>query len=164
MEGALQAIEAHYTRGGILDSILRTLRDMGRNITSLTPSELAPVDEIHVGGREATIDLANRASLKPESRVLDVGSGLGGSVRYLASERQCRATGIDLTGEYVEIANALSQLLGLQQVTTFRQSSALNTPFDDGAFDVVWTDREGCCASEINAPGLGRLDRKAIER
>src|SRR5262245_26442575 len=109
MEDAPQAVEAHYTRGGILGSILRALRDMGSEVTTLTPSDLAPVDEFHVVGREATIELANRASLKPGSRVLDVGCGLGGSVRYLASERQCRATGIDLTREYVGVANSLSQ-------------------------------------------------------
>ena len=140
MEDALQAVEAHYSRGGILSSILGALRDMGSEITTLAPRDLSPVDEFHVGGREATIELANRASLKPGIRVLDVGCGLGGSVRYLASERQCRAAGIDLTGEYVDVANALARLLGLHEVTAFRQSSALDMPFHDGAFDVVWTE------------------------
>lgn len=118
---ARQVVEAHYCRGGILSSILSALRDMGSEITTLAPSDLAPVDEFHVGGRQATIELANRASLKPGIPVLDVGCGLGGSVRYLASERQCRATGIDLTGEYVEVPNALAQLLGLHEVTAFRR-------------------------------------------
>jgi ubiquinone/menaquinone biosynthesis C-methylase UbiE len=140
MEDALQAIEAHYSRGGILSSILLALRDMGSEAGTLAPSDLAPVDEFHVGGLEATIELANRASLKPGNRVLDVGCGLGGSVRYLASERQCRAIGIDITGEYIEVANSLTQLLGLHEVAAFRQSSALNMPFDDGSFDIVWTE------------------------
>src|SRR5262245_26844406 len=110
MDDAQKAVEAHYSRGGILNSILSALRDMGRDLRTLVPSDLAPVDEFHIGGREATIELANRAALKPGDRVLDVGCGLGGSVRYLAAERHCRATGIDLTGEYVEVANALAQM------------------------------------------------------
>lgn len=140
MEDAQKAVEAHYGRGGILSSILGALRDMGRDLSTLVPSDLAPVDEFHVGGREATIELANRASLKPGDRVLDVGCGLGGSVRYLASERHCRATGIDLTGEYVDVANALAQMVGLHEVTAFCQSGALNMPFHSGSFDIVWTE------------------------
>ena len=140
MDDAQKAVEAHYSRGGILDSILRVLRDMGRDLRTLAPSDLAPVDEFHVGGRDATIALANQASLKPGDRVLDVGCGLGGSVRYLASEWNCRVTGIDLTKEYVEVATALTQILGLHEVTAFGQSGALNMPFRNGSFDMVWTE------------------------
>src|ERR1700739_2239598 len=94
---AQKSIENHYGRGEILDSILCALREMGKDITKLSLTDLAPVDEFHIRGREATGELANRAALKPGLRVLDVGSGLGGSVRYLASEYQVRTTGIDLT-------------------------------------------------------------------
>jgi ubiquinone/menaquinone biosynthesis C-methylase UbiE len=73
-------------------------------------------------------------------RVLDVGCGLGGSARYLAAERQCHATGIDLTGEYVAVANVLAEMMGLNGVTAFCKGDALNTPFHDGSFDVVWTE------------------------
>jgi ubiquinone/menaquinone biosynthesis C-methylase UbiE len=140
MENATDTIERHYARGKILNSILRALREMGKDIARLAPSDLAPVDEFHIRGREATVELANRASLKPGLRVLDVGSGLGGSVRYLVSEHQCRVTGIDLTREYVDAANALADLVGLKGSVEFRQSSALDMPFEDGSFDVVWTE------------------------
>ena len=141
MEDVPRVVEAHYGRGGILDSILRVLHDMGSGtLHALAPRDLAPVDEFHVGGRDATIELADRAALKPGTRVLDVGCGLGGSVRYLAAERQCRATGIDLTAEYIEAANALSRLLRLQEVTAFQRSNALDLPFPDESFDVVWTE------------------------
>lgn len=135
-----QSVEGHYGRGEILNSIARALRETGKDIARLAPADLAPVDEFHIRGREATVELANRASLKPGLRVLDVGSGLGGSVRYLASERQCHATGIDLTKEYVEAANTLATWVGLKDVTEFRHGSALDMPFDRDAFDVVWTE------------------------
>lgn len=133
-------VERHYARGEILDSILRALRAMGKDVARLAPPDLAPVDEFHVRGREATVELANRGSLKPDARVLDVGCGLGGSARYLASERHCRVTGVDLTQEYIDVATALAARVGLGDRVEYRQCSALRLPFDDGAFDVVWTE------------------------
>jgi 2-polyprenyl-3-methyl-5-hydroxy-6-metoxy-1,4-benzoquinol methylase len=82
----------------------------GNDLAELKPEDLAPVDEFHVRGREATVELAHRASLWPGSRVLDFGCGLGGSARYLAAEHQCHVTGIDLTQEYVDVANAFPWL------------------------------------------------------
>jgi ubiquinone/menaquinone biosynthesis C-methylase UbiE len=126
--------------GGVLDSILHTLTGMGKNLNHLRPEDLGPVDEFHVRGREATVELANLAGLRPGSRVLDIGCGLGGSVRYLADEHQCRATGLDLTREYVETARVLAERAGLSAKAQFIQGSALEIPFTDGSFDVVWTE------------------------
>jgi MPBQ/MSBQ methyltransferase len=140
MKSAREHVDSHYGRGDILNSILRALREMGKDVAQLAPADLAPVDEFHIRGREATVELAGRASLKPGLRVLDVGCGLGGSVRYLASEHQCQVVGIDLTKEYVDVANALADLVGLKHMVEFRQGSALDMPFDDSSFDVVWTE------------------------
>lgn len=133
-------VERHYTRGDILSTILSVLRDLGHDLARLAPADLAPVDEFHTRGREATIELAERARLKPGLRVLDVGSGLGGSARYLAAEYHCKVTGIDLTDEYVEVAQELAKLVGLDSAVEFRRASALDLPFADATFDVVWTE------------------------
>ncbi len=140
MNSFREHVEQHYGRGRILDSITAALRETGKDLARLKPEDLAPVDEFHIRGREATVELARRASLKPGSHVLDVGCGLGGSARYLAAEHQCRVTGIDLTQEYVDVAGALAGMVGLSDKVAFRQASALDMPFDDGAFDVVWTE------------------------
>jgi len=134
------AVAGHYARAEILSAILRALESQGKDLAQLTPLDLAPVDEFHVRGRQATIELANLASLEPGERVLDVGCGLGGSVRYLASERGCRTIGVDLTDEYVQVATALAKLVRLDQKVEFRQGSALALPFPDQAFDVAWTE------------------------
>jgi SAM-dependent methyltransferase len=136
----VDAVERHYGRGGILDAILAGLRGLGKDLAHLQPVDLAPVDEFHIRGREATVELADRAGVGPGLRVLDVGSGLGGSLRYLAAERGCSGTGIDLTQEYVEAASSLAELVKLGDAVDFRQGSALEVPFADGSFELVWTE------------------------
>jgi ubiquinone/menaquinone biosynthesis C-methylase UbiE len=133
------AVARHYARAPLLDAILSALQRQGKDLAHLTPLDLAAVDEFHIRGREATVELAALASLQPGLRVLDVGCGLGGSVRYLASQHACRAIGIDLTAEYVNVATALARLVGLESAVEFREANALALPFMDQAFDVVWT-------------------------
>jgi len=139
MDSTPENVEKHYGRGRILDSILASLRQMGKDPAHLKPEDLAPVDEFHVRGREATVELAGRGALRPGLRVLDVGCGLGGSSRYLAAEQGCQVTGIDLTQEYVDVSTALAKLAGLGDRTRFQQANALAMPFADGSFDFTWT-------------------------
>lgn len=133
-------VERYYGRGEILGSIRRALAAMGKGDGPIAPADLAPVDEFHIGGRAATVELAAWAGLASGIRVLDVGCGLGGSVRYLVAEHQCRATGIDLTREYVETARALTDMVGLADRVEFRRGNALDLPFEAESFDVVWTE------------------------
>ncbi len=72
-------------------------------------------------------------------RVLDVGSGLGGPARLIAAQRGCDVTGIDLTPEYVEVAERLTQRTGLGEQVRFVCGDALELPFDDASFDAAIT-------------------------
>ena len=71
----------------------------------------------------------------PGLHLLDIGSGLGGASRYFAAEHGCRVTGIDLTAEYVRVAEALAVRVGLADRVSYLQGSALDLPFAPGAFD-----------------------------
>ncbi|MCA8961545.1 MAG: class I SAM-dependent methyltransferase [Planctomycetes bacterium] len=62
--------------------------------------------------------------IEARSRVLDLGCGLGGSCRHLASTCACHVTGVDLTEAYCEVATQLSGRVGLSEQTTFRQGNA----------------------------------------
>src|ERR1700730_10593029 len=73
-----------------------------------SPSVLAAVDQFHVGGLEATQELARLFSPSQGSYVLDIGSGLGGPSRYLAANYGCRVIGIDITEQYCRIASVLA--------------------------------------------------------
>ena len=72
-------------------------------------------------------------------RVLDLGSGIGGPARTLASKIGCTVTGLDLVADYCRAAQRLSWLTGLDDRVRFVCGSALAAPFADGSFDVLWT-------------------------
>ena len=130
-----QAVARHYAHGSLEETILNALAAAGKDVNRLAPKDLAPVDEFHVGGRQATIAFAEQFGLRPGMRLLDIGCGLGGAARYFANEHGCQVTGIDLSGEYVAVANALAALVGLGERVSCRQGSALALPFAPGSFD-----------------------------
>jgi SAM-dependent methyltransferase len=132
-------IQRHYEQDGLLERILAGLKSLGKDPNHLTHEDLAPADEFHSQGRTATRALAALAQIPQASRVLDVGSGLGGPARYLAAVYRCDVTGIDLTPEFCAVANELSRLTGLADRTRFQAGDALEFPFADSQFDVVWT-------------------------
>jgi SAM-dependent methyltransferase len=101
----------------------------------LAAADLAAVDEFHVGGLDATQELAAQMELRPGLRLLDVGSGLGGPARYFASERGCRVTGIDLTQGFVDVAQSLTKRVELDGLAEFQQGSASQMPFAAETFD-----------------------------
>lgn len=133
------AVMAHYTRDDIEGAILAGLRAAGKDPDRLTPADLAAVDQFHTGGREATLDLARRAGITADARVLDIGGGIGGPARTLAAEFGCHVTVLDLSEPFCRAGAALTERVGLADRVEFRHGSALALPFADAAFDVVWT-------------------------
>ncbi len=130
-----QAVASHYTQGDFEERLLAMLAEAGKDREHLTADDLTPVDNFHLGGGEATAELASQMQLRPGMRLLDVGSGIGGPARYFARVHDCTVTGIDLTDEFVSVANRLSARVGLADRVNFRQGSALAMPFEPGSFD-----------------------------
>ena len=133
------SVETHYTRHDLGEIILAALKKAGKDVGHLTPDDLAPVDEFHGGQRPATIRLAELVGFTGTERVLDVGSGLGGPSRFLAWRYGCRVSGVDLTAEFCRVAEMLTRLTGLVGRVDYRQGNALDLPFADVSFDVVWS-------------------------
>jgi MPBQ/MSBQ methyltransferase len=134
-----EQVAEHYGKGGLLDRILATLAEAGKDIDRLTTDDLAPVDEFHSRRRLATEELAALLAPSVSDHVIDIGSGLGGPSRYLATSYGCRVSGVDLTPEFVETATALTARIGLADLVDFRVGSALDLPFPDASFDRAWS-------------------------
>jgi len=128
-------VEQHYAQPDLERSILDALVAAGKDIDRLTTADLAPVDENHTGGRDATIAFAAQLGLAARMHVLDVGCGIGGASRYMSEQYGCRVTGIDLTADFVRTAEALARRLGLDHRVSYRRASALALPFGPQMFD-----------------------------
>ncbi len=133
------AVKRHYAREGLADAILAALARAGKNVERIELDDLAPLDEFHLRGRAATVDLARAASLRADQQVLDVGSGIGGPSRRIARDFGCRVTGVDLSEEYCGVAALLAARTGLAERCTYVAANALALPFADASFDVVWS-------------------------
>lgn len=133
-------VTAHYSGDGDLArKIAERLRKAGKDIDRLTTMDLAAVDEFHIRGRKATLELADRMELTAASHVLDIGSGLGGPARTVSQAYRCRVTGVDLTEAFCVAAGTLSGWVGLDGRLEFRQGDATDLPFPDDAFDAAMT-------------------------
>ena len=133
-------VEQHYTgEGRLADRIADSLTKTGKDLTKLGTADLASIDEFHVRGRPATLEIAEQMELTPDSHVLDIGSGLGGPARTLAETYNCTVTGIDLTQEFCTTAQTLSDWVGLGSKVSFHQGDATNLVFEDNSFDAAMT-------------------------
>ena len=129
-------VSDHYTTSDLLARIETAVASTGLSIGG-SPDTLKPVDEFHSGGTEATEHLLSHLDIGPETRVLDIGSGIGGTARLVASRHDARVIGVDLTPAFVETATRLSDMVGLSTMTEFRQGSALELPVASGSIDIA---------------------------
>jgi SAM-dependent methyltransferase len=130
---------SHYGSDGLNDRITTALAEAALLGRRLSPADLAPLDQFHTRGMAATVELAAAAHIAATDTVLDVGSGLGGPSRTLASTFGCSVTGIDLAPSFVKAAGMLSELAGLADLVRYRCADALAMPFADASFDVAWS-------------------------
>jgi len=132
------AINTQYGQSDLSKKILAILNGDGLDNATLIQEILAPIEELHLRGRLATMELAKRVGLNESMRILDIGCGIGGSARTLASEFGCHVTGLDLCEEYCRAAEIINDRVGLSNKIEIRQGNALNMPFDNAIFDTVF--------------------------
>jgi ubiquinone/menaquinone biosynthesis C-methylase UbiE len=132
-------ISTHYSTGDLLARLSAALREDGVDPDRPSIETLAPYDQFHGRGMEATQELAGMMLAGPGDHLLDVGSGIGGPARYLATRFGCHITGIDLTPEFCDVARHLTRMLGLEDRIRFEVGNALAMPFGDGGFDGAYT-------------------------
>jgi ubiquinone/menaquinone biosynthesis C-methylase UbiE len=132
-------VEQHYGQASLIERLRNALKADGLDEKTLRPEDLAPLDQFHSRGLQATVELAQALNLDESTHVIDIGSGLGGPSRYLATKYGCRVSGIDLSQAYVDAARFLAERTGLADRVNYTCANALSLPFESEAFDVAWT-------------------------
>jgi ubiquinone/menaquinone biosynthesis C-methylase UbiE len=132
-------VARHYSRGDLLLRLNATLAEDGVDASHPSLEALAPYDQFHGRGLEATKEVIDLVQADASDHILDIGSGIGGPARYFASRFGCRVTGIDLTPEFCDVARHLTRLLDLADKITFKVADALAMPFADESFDGAYS-------------------------
>ena len=161
MSTTTDLVRAHYDGPGLSDRIKSALAAVAPEDRPLTVAQLATLDQFHTRGILATAELASAAVLKSGDAVLDLGCGVGGPARYLAATFGCTVAGVDLSPSFIEAATYLTRRCGLDGQVAFRVGDALDLPFDDGAFDVVFLQH--VAMNIANRPALYAEVRRVLK-
>jgi 27-O-demethylrifamycin SV methyltransferase len=87
----------------------------------------------------ALIDkLASLADISQETKILDVGCGIGTPAFYLHKKTACDITGISTSETGIGRAQQESIKRGFEQKVRFRVADGLNTGFAPETFDIAW--------------------------
>ena len=132
-------IHAQYSTGLSRRNIEQALISAGLDLDHLQPVDLGLLEDFHTMGRFATTQLVDLIAISSEDEVLDAGSGVGGTARYVADRCGCRVTAVDLTEEYCVTARWLNRLVGLDKQITVRRANVTELPFANAAFQVVFS-------------------------
>jgi arsenite methyltransferase len=91
----------------------------------------------HMGGQQATDELAELCCIDASSSVLDVGCGVGLTSCYLAETIGCRVTGVDISARMVFRSEERASKAHLLERVRFKTGDIERLPYDDDEFDVV---------------------------
>ncbi len=92
---------------------------------------------------EELLTWAQQKSSPQPQTILDVGCGIGGSSLYLAEKFGSKVTGITLSPVQANRAKERAKLARLTATTDFQVANALEMPFADNSFDLVWSLESG---------------------
>ncbi|CAM3394630.1 cyclopropane-fatty-acyl-phospholipid synthase family protein [Kibdelosporangium persicum] len=81
--------------------------------------------------------MTDRLRIGRNSRVLDVGCGVGGPALRIARRTGAQVTGISISREQIIRADALAASAGLTHLAEFRHADAMRLPFPPESFDAA---------------------------
>lgn len=131
-------VSEHYQNTYLLAAITNGLKQLGKTPETVNLEDITAIEEFHIGGRAASKNLLGQLNLTHKNHVLDIGCGIGGTSRFVASHFKSTVSGIDLTSEYIETGRALCSWLDLDGQINLYHGSALSMPFEDKAFDAAY--------------------------
>ena len=140
----MSTLATHYSANDIETRLLDGIRAAGLDPDQrLSVADLGALDHFHTGGLRASMELMEVATIEPGDNILDLGAGLGGAARMLATETGCHVDCVEMSADYCSGARLLNRLTGLETQIAVHQASALDLPFADATYDVVWMQNVG---------------------
>ena len=130
----MTSIDEHYGHFSHLDTILDTIQQAYPEGPS--PFQLAPIDQLHIGGIKASDKLLKR--IDKASRILEIGSGLGGLSRlyYHNQHKAALYVCLDITHPLNRLNSAINHLTAPHS-SSILTADGQSLPFDYDSFDYV---------------------------
>lgn len=121
-----------------VERVDRELRALGKSPHApLSAEDLAAFDQLHYGGTGAVDEATRRLGIDASTRVIDVGAGLGGPARHLASTTGCRVTAVELQRELHASAARLTLRCGLEHRVEHLNGDFLKSMLPVAGFDAL---------------------------
>jgi len=121
-----------------VERVERELDEQGLSDSdALEVEALETLDQLHYHGRSAVLEAIEWLELRPDSRVLDIGSGLGGPARVIASEVGCQVTAVELQDDLNRLAQSLTRRCGLDDRIEHRRADILTASLPSSEFNAV---------------------------
>lgn len=140
----MSGLKQHYAAEDIESRLLSAIRTAGLDPENpIAPEALGALDHFHTGGLRASLELMALAGIAANERVLDIGAGLAGCARLIADKTGSTVDCIEMSADYCTGALFLNRLTGLDTRISVHQGSALDMPFAESCFDVVWMQNVG---------------------
>ncbi|WP_243722577.1 class I SAM-dependent methyltransferase [Actinomadura sp. 7K507] len=96
-------------------------------------------DTIDAASARTVQQMASGLNLTPDSQVIDLGAGYGGSARELARTYGCKVTCLNLSEVENDRNRAMNEEQGLAHLIDVVDGSFESLPFNDNTFNVVWS-------------------------
>jgi sulfonate transport system substrate-binding protein len=129
-----------YHRPELLTALYNNVRaTLGKETGALHYTELLPYDQNHYGGVGALDVCVDACHLKADSRVLQLGSSVGGPSRYLAGAHGCKVLAVELQKDLDGVAHELTMRCGLDQAVRHVAADFLSLAprLDEASYDCV---------------------------
>lgn len=121
-----------------VDRIFNELREIGKSTSStLLVEDLTKFDQLHYHGTDAIDIFIEKLEINEKTKILDVGSGIGGPARYLADKTGAEITAIELQSDQNNLAKDLTKKCGLSNKVNHICGDILDYDFKNQTFDAV---------------------------
>ena len=121
-----------------VDRIFNELREIGKSTSStLLVEDLTKFDQLHYHGTDAIDIFIEKLEINEKTKILDVGSGMGGPARYIANKTGAEITAIELQSDQNNLAKDLTKKCGLSNKINHICGDILDYDFKNQTFDVV---------------------------